>query len=49
MAHDCSKGCVKGFPGGERVLHCPDYKENVQLRRQPNNKAAAVTTEKDNV
>ena len=57
MAYDLHKGCVmcawrgtcaKKFSIGEGGLHCPDYTEDVQLRRQLEAEAAAVTTEKDN-
>jgi hypothetical protein len=58
MAYNRHKGCVicawrgscaKKFSIDEGGLHCPDYTEDVQLRRQLQVEAAAVTTEKDNV
>lgn len=58
MAYDLRKGCVicawrgtcaKKFSIDEGGLHCPDYTEDVQLRRQRQDAAAAGTTEKDNV
>lgn len=58
MAYDLRKGCVlcawrgtcaKKFSIGEGGLHCPDYTEDVQLRRQLQGEIDAETPEKDNV
>ncbi len=58
MAYDLRKGCVicawrgtcvKKFSIGEGGLHCPDYTEDVQIRRQRKDETDTAAIEKDNV
>lgn len=41
--------CAKKFSCEEGGLHCPDFTEDIQLRRQLQAEASAVATEKDKI